>query len=124
MGYVWRNEIQSHFERKKRGLPEKSGYDYRNAKHGGDPMMSSQRQSFSAIISTSKDQIEGILISKVKSSSYAWRAGFKSGDIIVSANRYRVRGLDDLKKVVNASARGSLLLNIQRGRDAFFLVLN
>ena len=74
--------------------------------------------------STSKDQIEGILISKVKSSSYAWRAGFKSGDIIVSANRYRVRSLDDLKKVVNASTRGSLLLNIQRGRDAFFLVLN
>lgn len=71
--------------------------------------------------STAKDQIEGVLISKVKSVSYAWRSGLRPGDIVVSANRYRVRNLDDLQKIANA--RRSLLLNIQRGHEAFFLVL-
>jgi ABC-2 type transport system permease protein len=57
MGYVWRNEIQNAFTREKHGLAKKTSDEFRNSLHGGDPMMSSERQKFSAIISTSKDQI-------------------------------------------------------------------
>ncbi len=71
--------------------------------------------------STQREQIEGVLIEKVKASSYAWRAGLRPGDIIVSANRYRIRNLDELKAV--ASPEGRLLINIQRGGEAFFVVL-
>ena len=70
---------------------------------------------------TQREQIEGILIEKVKNSSYAWRVGLRPGDIIVSANRYRTRNLDELQAVVNLEGR--LLINIQRGGEAFFVVL-
>lgn len=71
--------------------------------------------------STQREQIEGVLIEKVKTSSYAWRVGLRPGDIIVSANRYRIRNLDEFKAV--ASPEGRLLINIQRGGEAFFVVL-
>jgi len=70
---------------------------------------------------TQKDQVEGILIGKIHTSSYAWRAGLRPGDVIVSANRYRVRNLDELKQVVDPG--NALLINIQRGQEGFFVVL-
>ena len=70
---------------------------------------------------TQKDQVEGILIGKIHTSSYAWRVGLRPGDVIVSANRYRVRNLDELKQVVNPQS--ALLINIQRGQEGFFVVL-
>ncbi len=73
------------------------------------------------LTTTEKEQVEGILLSKIEKSSYAWRSGLRPGDIIVSANRYRVRNLDQLKQVVDP--RRALLINIQRGPEAFFLVL-
>ncbi|MGR9053955.1 MAG: DegQ family serine endoprotease [Gammaproteobacteria bacterium] len=71
--------------------------------------------------STQKNQIEGVLFEQIDTSSYAWRTGLRPGDIIVSANRYRVRKLDDLIQV--SSPNAPLLINIQRGEEAFFLVL-
>jgi serine protease Do/serine protease DegQ len=47
--------------------------------------------------------------------------GLRSGDVIVSANRYRVRNLDELKQVVDSG--NALLINIQRGQEGFFVVL-
>jgi len=73
------------------------------------------------LTATSKDQVEGVLFVKIKQSSYAWRSGLRPGDVIVSANRYRVRSLDQLKRVTDP--RSALLINIQRGSEAFFLVL-
>ncbi|MGR9099608.1 MAG: DegQ family serine endoprotease [Gammaproteobacteria bacterium] len=73
------------------------------------------------LTATPRDQVEGVLISSVQELSTAWRAGLRPGDVIVAANRYRIRSLEDLAQVVNP--RGSLLLNIQRGGEAFFLVL-
>lgn len=73
------------------------------------------------LTSTQKEQVEGILFSKIEKNSYAWRSGLRPGDVIVSANRYRVRNLEQLKQVVDASR--ALLINIQRGQEAFFLVL-
>lgn len=69
-----------------------------------------------------KDRVPGILVNQVDSGSYAWNAGLRPSDIILSVNRYRVHTLADFKKVAVTSAR--LLLNVQRGRDAFFIVLH
>lgn len=71
---------------------------------------------------TPRDQIEGVMIEKIQSNSYAWKAGLRPGDIIVSANRYRIHNLDELKQVVNPSA--ALVINLQRGGEGFFVVLN
>ncbi len=74
-----------------------------------------------ALSNTQQGQLEGILFEKIEAGSYAWRVGLRPGDIIVSANRYRVRNLDELMRVVDP--RRALLINIQRGGEAFFLVL-
>lgn len=70
---------------------------------------------------TSKDQIEGVLLEKIEPGSYAWKTGLRPGDIIISANRYRIRNLDEFKQVANP--RAPLLINLQRGGEAFFVVL-
>lgn len=74
-----------------------------------------------ALSTVNKGQIEGVLFAKIEQDSYAWRSGLRPGDIIVSANRYRVRNLKQLSQVVDP--RRALLINIQRGAEAFFLVL-
>ena len=74
------------------------------------------------ILSTpNKNQIEGVIFEKIDTSSYAWKVGLRPGDVIVSANRYRVKNIDELKQAVNP--RKPFLINIQRGSEAFFLVL-
>ena len=70
---------------------------------------------------TQKDQVEGILLEKINTSSYAWQVGLRPGDVIISANRYRVRNLEELKQVVDPN--NALLINIQRGQGGFFVVL-
>ena len=70
---------------------------------------------------TQKDQVEGILLEKINTSSYAWRVGLRPGDVIISANRYRVRNLEELKQVVDPN--NALLINIQRGQEGLFVVL-
>jgi len=70
---------------------------------------------------TPKNQVEGVLIEKIDTSSEVWRIGLRPGDVIVSANRYRIRNLDELKQVINPNS--GLLINIQRGQEGFFLVL-
>lgn len=68
-----------------------------------------------------KGQVEGVLLEKLDTRSYAWKAGLRPGDIIVSANRYRVRNIEELQRVTNP--RAPLLINLQRGGEAFFVVL-
>ena len=75
----------------------------------------------STLAATSKGQIEGVLLDKLEPGSYAYRTGLRAGDIIVSANRYRVRNLEELKQVSNPQT--PLLINLQRGGEAFFVVL-
>ena len=70
---------------------------------------------------TPKGQAEGVLIEKVETNSKAWKTGLRPGDIIVTANRYRVHNLDEIKQVVDP--RAPLLVNLQRGGETFFVVL-
>ncbi|NOT13076.1 MAG: DegQ family serine endoprotease [Methylococcaceae bacterium] len=71
--------------------------------------------------STQKDQVEGVLIEKIETSSGAWKVGLRPGDVIVSANRYRIHNLNEFKEVVDPE--NPLLINIQRGPEGFFVVL-
>ena len=64
----------------------------------------------------------GIRVVEVSSGSAAWRAGLRSCDILLSVNRQWVVSLDDLVQIVNGRTSG-LLLNIQRGESALFLVI-
>jgi len=69
----------------------------------------------------SNDPAEGVRIEKIHTSSYAFQVGLRPGDIIVSANRQPVTTVDELKRA--ASGERELLLNIQRGEGAFFIMM-
>ena len=62
-----------------------------------------------------------IYVSSIDRKSPAWSAGLREDDIILSVNRKRVKNLSDMQRLSKNSAE--LLLNIQRGRRAFFLLL-
>ena len=93
----------------KQELPQLSGEELHHTLQG--TLLSSQL----------KNQVEGVLIKKVDVTSSAWRVGLRPGDIIVSANRYRIHNLEELKQAVDPGE--ALLINIQRGKDGFFIVL-
>ena len=73
------------------------------------------------LANTAKNQIEGVIFDAIETGSPAWTIGLRPGDIIVSANRYRIHTLEELQ--ATAKARRELLINIRRGNEAFFLVL-
>jgi len=64
----------------------------------------------------------GIRVQSVEPRSAAWRAGLRSGDIILSANRQQVFDFDELRQAIG-QGRKSLLLNILRGNGALFLLI-
>ncbi|MCU0734386.1 MAG: DegQ family serine endoprotease [Methylotetracoccus sp.] len=66
--------------------------------------------------------VEGVVVERIHSGSYAWQAGLRPGDVIVMANRRPVKDLDELRKNAKSSSR-ELLLNLQRGDGALFLML-
>ncbi len=66
--------------------------------------------------------LHGVLVIKVERDSPAWEAGLRKGDVIRSVNRQPVRSVAELDAAVRKSSDG-LLLNIQRGNGALFLLL-
>jgi len=63
----------------------------------------------------------GIKIIDIKPHSTAWVNGLRKDDVIARANRVQTRNINEL---INATKnRSSLLLNIQRGNSAFFLII-
>ncbi|WP_297527737.1 DegQ family serine endoprotease [Thiohalobacter sp.] len=64
----------------------------------------------------------GVVVQSVEPGSPAARAGLLPGDRLVSLNRRPIRRLEDLEQVPRRP-NGTLLLNIQRGDGAFFLVI-
>jgi len=66
-------------------------------------------------------RIKGVLVVKVKRGSPAAYAGVRKGDIIISANRNKIKNLQEFKMAIKGSNK--LLLNIRRGNGALFLYL-
>jgi len=67
------------------------------------------------------DRASGVLVSAVEPDSPAWRASLRKNDIILSANRIPLRTLDDFKQAVQGNRK--LLINVQRGDGAMFILL-
>jgi Do/DeqQ family serine protease len=67
-------------------------------------------------------KMQGVLVLKVERDSPAWEAGLRQSDVIRSVNRQPVRSVAELDAAVKKSS-GGLLLNIQRGNGALFLLL-
>ena len=65
---------------------------------------------------------KGVQITRVEQGSRAARAGLVAGDLLVSINHRSIRTLDDLKRELSANTH-QLLIQLQRGRSMFYLVL-
>ena len=63
----------------------------------------------------------GVVISEVEPGSAAWRAGLRAGDVILSANRQPARSLQALRQALENQRQ--LLLNLQRGSSAMFVLI-
>ncbi len=66
-------------------------------------------------------RIEGVLVSTLERGSPAWNSGVREGDIVVSLNRRPVASIADLAALDPGD--GQLLLNLQRGRGALFILV-
>lgn len=67
-------------------------------------------------------KIKGVVVTEVERGSAAWGAGLRKADLLVSVNRNKVTTLKEFEKEISR-ARQTLLLHIQRGDSAFFLLL-
>ena len=64
----------------------------------------------------------GDVVMEVDGRKVRGATGLREGDVILSVNRRDVTRLEDLAAAAEAG-RGGLLLNVQRGTSAFFLML-
>ena len=63
-----------------------------------------------------------LVVTEVEQNSPAWQSSLRKGDIILSVNRRVVRTLEEFKNIVGNKDR-QILLNIQRGRSALFILI-
>lgn len=63
-----------------------------------------------------------LAVTEVEQGSAAWNAHLREGDIIMSVNRRPVQTLEELQKIVGDKDT-QILLNIQRGRTALFVLI-
>lgn len=76
-----------------------------------------------AVIADHKDgNNQYLVLADVSRGSPAWEARLRKGDLILSANRVPVKTLSELKKAINYSDK-QILLNIQRGQTALFVLV-
>ncbi len=66
--------------------------------------------------------VEGVVVAEVERGSPAARAGLRPGDVVTSANRHPVEGIEDLRGAFR-DRHARILLNIRRGDLAMFLIL-
>jgi serine protease DegQ len=63
-----------------------------------------------------------VRVASVQTRSAAARGGLREGDVILSLNRREITRLEDLRAAAQGN-RGGVLLNVQRGNSAYFLML-
>lgn len=71
---------------------------------------------------SSHGRIEGVLVTKVDANSPAWRHGIRPGDIIIGANRKKVRSVREFLAVLRTS-EDSIVLNLLRGDFRLTLII-
>lgn len=67
-------------------------------------------------------RVSGVVVTKVRPGGPAWRAGLRQGDVIVSLNRQPVTDVRSLRRIAAASP-AQLLINLQRGDSALFILV-
>jgi serine protease Do/serine protease DegQ len=67
-------------------------------------------------------RVQGVMVYELEQRSHVAAAGLREGDIITSVNRVATRDLQEFLEVVN-SIRGRMLLRVQRGNQAAFMVI-
>lgn len=63
----------------------------------------------------------GVLVEKIHTASYGFRAGLQPGDLIIGANRRETQNISELRVALKGARE--VLLNVQRGGQAFLVVL-
>ena len=66
--------------------------------------------------------IAGVGVSRIASSSRAYSAGLRTGDVIVAVNRRDLAGAGDFERLASTRPR-QLMLTLLRGEEAFYLLL-
>jgi serine protease Do/serine protease DegQ len=81
-----------------------------------------QRLAGATIEEKEKNGKTYLAVTEVQEGSAAWNAHLREGDIILSVNRRPVSTLAELQQVVGDKDK-QILLNIQRGRTALFVLI-
>lgn len=68
------------------------------------------------------DDADGVLVSEIAQGTPAARSGLRPGDVILSANKTRVKSIAELRKAVSKTD-DRLLLQVKRGRAALYIIL-
>ncbi|SFN90749.1 DegQ family serine endoprotease [Nitrosospira briensis] len=71
---------------------------------------------------SSRERIEGVLVTKVDANSPAWLHGLRPGDIIIGANRKKVRSVQEFLAVLRKH-EDSIMLNLLRGDFRLTLII-
>jgi len=64
----------------------------------------------------------GVLVESVEQGSPAWRAGVRTGDVIINANRQEISDMESLAEAIPEKDDG-ILLRINRNGGIFFVVI-
>ena len=72
--------------------------------------------------SSSREKIEGVLVTKVDANSPAWLHGIRPGDIVVGVNRRKVRSVQAFLAILQAS-QDVIMLNLLRGDFRLTIVI-
>jgi len=75
------------------------------------------------VLSPAHGNVDGVLVVSVDEDSNAWRSDLRAGDVITSINQQKIKNINELKAAV-AQAKEGLLVNVLRGVNAIFLVIN
>ncbi len=76
-----------------------------------------------SVFSPIHGSIKAVLVVSVERDSNSWRSDLRPGDVITSVNQQKISNIDELKAAV-AKSSGEVLLNVLRGANAVFLVIN